>query len=155
MKLNKFFTSFLAIFLLLLIAQFVFLEQTNPPVENEPDWDSIETKTTFYKLCADCHSNQTVYPWYSNVPPVSFLVHYDIAEGRKHFNISEKGSKDSKKAAHTVKTGEMPLWIYTLIHRGTVLEPAEKEKFIKGLEATFGVYEKEGIERNIYSNPED
>ncbi len=47
---------------------------TNPAVTKEPGWDSSDTASLFHRACYDCHSNQTTWPWYSNVAPVSWLV---------------------------------------------------------------------------------
>ena len=46
---------------------------TNPPVAQEPSWDSTETRALAERACFDCHSNETVWPWYSNIAPVSWL----------------------------------------------------------------------------------
>ena len=61
----------------------------NPPVVAEPAWDSPRTRELFVRACADCHSNQTRWPWYSRVAPASWLVAHDVAEGRRELNVSE------------------------------------------------------------------
>ena len=83
--------------------------------------------------CYDCHSNETVYPWYSSFVPVSYLIIRDIREGRKKLNFSEwnKLSKVKKAKAldginDEISEGEMPMKIYTVIHSGTSL--SEKQK---------------------------
>lgn len=53
-------------------------DHTNPPVVAEPAWDSPATRALFVRACADCHSNQTVWPWYSHVAPVAWLVAHDV-----------------------------------------------------------------------------
>ena len=53
-------------------------DHTNPPVVAEPAWDSPETRAFAVTACFDCHSNQTVWPWYSNIAPVSWLVQRDV-----------------------------------------------------------------------------
>lgn len=113
---------------------------TNPPVTGEPAWDSPETRALFSRACADCHSNATVWPWYSNVAPVSWLIARDISEGREKFNVSEWGRRKNKgdEAAETVQNGEMPLWFYLPLHSEAKLTPAEEQQFIAGLKATFG-----------------
>ena len=62
---------------------------TNPPVVQEPSWNRPETRAIVKRACFDCHSNETVWPWYSNVAPVSWLIYRDVAEGRQHLNFSE------------------------------------------------------------------
>ncbi|MCJ7766385.1 MAG: heme-binding domain-containing protein, partial [Thiovulaceae bacterium] len=63
-------------------------EHANAPVVAEPQWDTPETRALFFRACADCHSNETKWPWYSNVAPVSWMVQYDVNEGREKFNVS-------------------------------------------------------------------
>jgi mono/diheme cytochrome c family protein len=120
---------------------------TNPAVVAEPAWDSPETRGLFMRACADCHSNQTTWPWYSNVAPISWLLAHDVADGRKDFNISEWGRPKNKgdEAAKEVRKGEMPPWFYTPLHPQANLTPAERQRLIAGLVATFG---SEGNERD-------
>ena len=110
---------------------------TNPPVAAEPQWDTPQTRALFYRACADCHSNETVWPWYSNIAPVSWLVQRDVDEGRSRFNVSEpNGGGD--EAARMVEEGEMPPFQYLPMHPTARLSAAEKAQFIQGLSATFG-----------------
>ena len=60
-------------------------EHKNPEVLSVPQWDSPETKEFFNRACADCHSNETKWPWYSNIAPISWLVTHDVNKGREHF----------------------------------------------------------------------
>jgi hypothetical protein len=151
----KYIYGVLSVFAIMLIIQLVFFNYDNSPVVSEPSWNSAKTKQTFDNLCADCHSNYTRYPWYSYVPPISFLVQYDIMEGREKFNVSEYKYDDGIKAAYEFKRGEMPMRIYTLIHDDPALYGKERDEFIKDLEATFGKYTREKLEHNIYSHPEE
>ncbi len=113
---------------------------TNPPVLAEPAWDSPQTRATFIRACADCHSNETKWPWYSNVAPVSWLIVRDVNEGREKLNVSAWGLQDNEadEAAEAVQKGEMPLWFYIPLHPEANLTTTEKEQFIQGLIATFG-----------------
>lgn len=113
---------------------------TNPPVVTEPRWDAPRTQELFSRACADCHSNQTKWPWYSRVAPVSWLVVSDVEEGRSKLNVSEwnRPQKDAHEAAKEVRDGEMPLSTYLLAHPTARLSPAEKAELIRGLEATLG-----------------
>lgn len=115
-------------------------DHTNPPVVAEPNWDSPQTRALFFRACADCHSNETVWPWYSQVAPVSWLVSRDVVEGREQFNISEWGRPENEgdEAAETVQEGEMPLWFYVPLHPEANLTAAERQQLIDGLVATFG-----------------
>jgi hypothetical protein len=112
----------------------------NPPVTGEPAWDGPRTAELARRACFDCHSNETVWPWYSWVAPVSWLVQSDVDEGRAHLNFSEfdKEQKHADDAADEVEDGEMPPATYLLAHADAKLSDAEKAELIRGLEATFG-----------------
>ncbi len=112
----------------------------NPAVISEPAWDSPQTRVLFFRACADCHSNETVWPWYSNVAPVSWLSANDVEEGRAVFNVSEWGIGENKgdEAAETVQNKEMPPWFYLPPHPQANLTTAERQQLINGLAATFG-----------------
>ena len=137
--------------LLVLIAFFVLIQlipygknHTNPQVIKEPKWDSQETRDLFFRACGDCHSNETKWPWYSNIAPISWLVTRDVIEGREHFNVSEwgrKGKNEGDEAYEEVKEGEMPMKIYLLAHPEARLSDEQKDKLLNGLKATFGVKE--------------
>ena len=97
---------------------------TNPAVVAEPKWDTPRTRELFFRACADCHSNESKWPWYSRVAPVSWLVYNDVQEGREHLNISEwnRPQKDANEASEKLQKGEMPLPIYLpLPPRGAAL----------------------------------
>ena len=118
----------------------------NPPVTGEPKWDKPATREVFFKTCSDCHSNETRYPWYSSIAPVSWMVERDIRDGRKHFNVSEwnRSERGGEDAAEQVQKGEMPIGLYLLMHPSANLNAAEKKKFADGLMKTFG-----GNEHNV------
>ncbi len=143
-KILKF--SLLIIFLILIVIQFVPVDRTNPPVIKEPDWNSPETRAFAVRACFDCHSNETKWPAYSYVAPVSWLVADDVKDGRKHFNMSDWKPGKGDEAAKEVRNGGMPMWQYTLMHSDAKLTDAEKKEFIAGLIATFG--EKKEREQN-------
>lgn len=112
----------------------------NPQVVAEPAWDSPNTRALFSSACGDCHSNETVWPWYSNVAPVSWLIQHDVEEGRARFNVSEwgLGENGGEEAAETVQEGSMPPWFYNIIHPDARLSAGQKQELIAGLVATFG-----------------
>lgn len=121
---------------------------TNPPVIGEPTWDSPRTQELFNRSCANCHSHKTVYPWYSDIAPFSWLVQRDVEEGREHFNVSAweaQKKNEGNEAAKEVKEGSMPPWFYLPTHPEAKLTDAEKTELIQGLEKTFGT-EEEGEE---------
>ena len=77
-----------AIFLLIQLIPYG-RDHTNPAVVAEPAWDLPETRALAVRACFDCHSNETIWPWYSNVAPISWLVQRDVDEGREKLNFSE------------------------------------------------------------------
>jgi hypothetical protein len=122
-----------------LILQFFRPEMNNPPFN--PD-DTIEAKLQvspqvkeiFARSCNDCHSNQTVWPWYSNVAPMSWKMAEHINDGRKEVNFSTWAQYDTKqqerkldKICDQITDGEMPEWSYTLIHWNAKLSEADKK----------------------------
>ena len=121
-----------------LLIQFVpvWLLKTNPPVTAEPKWDSEQTRALAKRACFDCHSNETVWPWYSNVAPVSWLIIFDTQRGRNELNFSQWSSRQTRKAreaAETIRKNEMPPPIYFLTHPEAKLTEAEKQQLMDGL----------------------
>jgi cytochrome c551/c552 len=117
---------------LLILAQFVPVDRTNPPVEQDvaapADVDSI-----LRRACYDCHSNETVWPWYSRIAPVSWLVVHDTNEGREHVNFStwnrlSPAERDEvlEELWEEVEADGMPLPIYVPMHPEARLSDADK-----------------------------
>jgi len=142
--------SLLSLGILLVAVQFVPYgrDHSNPPVTREPQWNSAETKATFDRACANCHSHQTTWPWYSRVAPVSWLVQHDVDEGRSNFNVSAVLAKDEgHEAAEEVIEKQMPPKIYLVSHAEARLSDEERKAFAIGLDATFGRGRARGVER--------
>jgi len=118
--------------------QFVPVNRTNPPIVSEPKWDSPQTEALARRACYDCHSNETKWPWYSYIAPISWNVADHVTEGRKKFNMSEWEQGDGDEAAEEVEEGGMPLGQYLLAHPEARLTDEEKKQFIAGLQVTFG-----------------
>jgi mono/diheme cytochrome c family protein len=112
----------------------------NPPVVSDAPWNTPRTKTLFLKACGDCHSNQTAWPWYSAVAPLSWILQRDVREGREHLNVSAYGPDKYRgdRAADRVRDGEMPPAIYRWVNPAARLTTGETEELLGGLEATFG-----------------
>ncbi len=117
----------------LIAIQFIPVDRSNPPAEGEI-MESTELKTILKRSCYDCHSNETVWPWYSYVAPVSWLVADDVHEGRKHLNFSNwqnievrKVSKAKQEIWEMVSEGEMPLGKYVLLHPEAKLSEKDKQ----------------------------
>ena len=106
----------------------------NPPVTSEPNWDSPQTRALAKRACFDCHSNETVWPWYSYIAPVSWLVYNDTMEGRRRLNFSEwtSSQRGAGEITEKIQEGEMPPAIYLPMHPAARLTAAEKQQLITG-----------------------
>ncbi|HEX6464204.1 MAG TPA: heme-binding domain-containing protein [Vicinamibacterales bacterium] len=128
----------LAVVLILLIgAQFVGANRTNPP--SRPEASLLAQKATppavraiLDRSCRDCHSNDTRWPWYSHVAPVSWFLLHHINGGRDRLNYSQWTSYDSddqdkflNSMCSLTRKGRMPLPSYLWIHRDARLSDAE------------------------------
>lgn len=113
---------------------------SNPPVTGEPNWDSPQTRDLAQRACFDCHSNETVWPWYSNVAPISWLVQHDTEDGRESLNFSTWGhggeGDELDEISEVIAEGEMPPAVYLMTHPEAKLTAAEKQALMDGLEAT-------------------
>jgi mono/diheme cytochrome c family protein len=114
---------------------------TNPPIAGEPTWDAPATRALARQACFDCHSNETEWPAYASIAPVSWLVQHDVDEGRAALNFSEwtRPQKEAKEAAKEVREGEMPPTAYTLVHPHARLSAADLDRLAQGLAQTLGV----------------
>jgi len=113
---------------------------TNPPLHVEPVWDSLETRELAVRTCFDCHSNQTIWPWYSHIAPFSWLMQRDVDQGRKKMNYSEwnRAQEHAVHSAKMVRERTMPPWRYVAFSPRANLSSAEIQALIRGLVATFG-----------------
>jgi hypothetical protein len=116
-------------------------DHTNPSVTGEPPWDAPETRALAKQACFDCHSNETEWPAYASVAPVSWLVQSDVDEGRAVLNFSEwsRPQEEAKKASEEVLEGEMPPTAYTLVHPHARLNAADRDRLASGLARTLGL----------------
>ncbi len=130
-------------FFLLLLAAFIII-QFFRPAKNVSAALSVNDITTKYTVpqnvqailktsCYDCHSNNTVYPWYSNIQPVAWWLADHIKEGKKELNFSEFASyrisrqyRKLEEINEEVKDNKMPLESYTLIHGDAKLNEEQK-----------------------------
>ncbi len=115
-------------------------DHTNPSVTGEPPWDSAVTRDLDVRACFDCHSNVTVWPWYSNVAPISWRLQNHVDEGRQKLNVSEWGTRrqEVEHAARLVREGEMPPWDYLILHPEARLSDADTQALLDGFARTFG-----------------
>lgn len=112
-------------------------DHTNPPGGHPIAWDSVRTQRLMAGACMDCHSNETVWPWYSNVAPISWLVQKDVQDGRAELNLST-ARPDVAEMVEAIRDGSMPPWQYKPLHPAGRLSDRERQDLIRGLRATFG-----------------
>lgn len=112
---------------------------TDPPVTMEPKWDSALTRSLAQGSCFDCHSNQTTWPLYSDVAPISWWVQQHVDSGRSALNFSawDKPQDGADSVAEVINDGSMPPWYYTAFHWSARLSASEKAELIAGLRATY------------------
>ncbi len=124
----------IALVVLLVIAQAFRIDRTNPPVTAEVDAPA-PVREIMKRACDECHSNVTTWRWYSSVAPISWLIAYDVHEGREELNFSEWGrykppqrQKKLNKIREEVDDGEMPPWYYVYpMHLEARLSAADRE----------------------------
>jgi hypothetical protein len=114
-------------------AQLVPVSRQNPPVQQEVPAPP-QVREVLRRSCYDCHSNETRWPWYSRVAPVSWLVAYDVRHARGHANFSTWDKYDEKKRAdilddiwQEVRDHEMPLFYYLPLHPQARLSDVDRE----------------------------
>jgi hypothetical protein len=108
----------------------------NPPVVQDASWPNAESERIARQSCYSCHSNETDWPAYSYVAPMSWLVRRDVEEGRHELNFSEwnRDSGEADDAAETIEEGSMPPRQYTILHRDARLTDTEAQTLIDALE---------------------
>jgi hypothetical protein len=125
----------------LLIAQFRTIQRTNPPLKGDLVAPP-EIKTLLRQACYECHSNETHWPWYSYIAPISWLVGRDVEGGRKQLNFSEWGSyypttrmRKLQWMERTLHEETMPPWHYRILHPGASLTPQDLAALEKWIES--------------------
>lgn len=119
--------------------QFIPVDRSNPPITREVSWNSAETRALAARACFDCHSNETKWPAYAYIAPVSLMLADHVTEGRDHLNFSEwdQRNADYDEIEEAVTEGEMPLANYLLLHSEARLIEMEKQQLLAGLKATY------------------
>jgi hypothetical protein len=130
MKLNKK-IILLSLGIPFLAIQLVPVDRSNPPVVSDLAAPS-PVNEILRTSCYDCHSNETHWPWYSYVAPVSWLVTHDVKEGRHEVNFSEWNLVSDphhviEEIHEEVEDGKMPMEIYLLLHPGAALSDGQKK----------------------------
>jgi mono/diheme cytochrome c family protein len=112
----------------------LFLE-TNPPITQEPAWDSPQTRALAQRACFDCHSNETIWPIYAKLPVGSWIAVFDTLRGRRNLNFSEwRTGARSREVGEQIQQGSMPPALYTMMHPTAILNAQEKQQLIQGLQ---------------------
>ena len=150
----------IAIVSLLVLIQFIRPERNMGVADTPNDIThsvvvSPEVKNILEKSCYDCHSNHTEYPWYANVQPIAGWLAHHVDEGKDELNFSEFDMYKLKRKTHKlkevieqVKTGEMPMNSYTIIHKDASLSEEQKTKLIKWAEESMLVLQDTLVEKN-------
>ena len=137
---------FLALLSAFILMQLIRVDYSNPPVDPKVDFQSAarppeEVLSTLKSACYDCHSNETRYPWYSQVAPLSWWIKNHIREGREHLNFSTLGSLESEdlrhqleEAAEVIREKEMPMSSYSRIHADARLSDTQRALLAQWLE---------------------
>lgn len=128
--------ALLALLAVFVVIQFYRPAKANPPVNPAHVLRApADVQSIFDRACSDCHSNQTKWPWYSNIAPVSWFTIDHVNEGRHELSLSEFGTYSQKKAVHKleelcemVEKGEMPLREYVWLHPSAKLSDADKQR---------------------------
>ena len=112
-------------------------KKSNPPVTAAAPWPRAEAEQIARTSCYDCHSNETDWPVYSYVAPMSWLVRRDVEGGRAALNFSEwdeDQAEEAEEAEDEVEDGEMPRPSYTRIHRDARLTDEEARILLDAIE---------------------
>ena len=125
--------TLIVFFLVFLVMQAFQIDKTNPTSEKSLEIQAPkEVMTIFKKACFDCHSNNTVWPWYSNIAPMSWTVKNHVEDGRRALNLSlwnslskEEQEKKLKKIYKKVYAA-MPLASYIALHEEADLTKEER-----------------------------
>jgi hypothetical protein len=116
-------------------------DRSNPPVVLEPAWDSPRTRDLAKRACFDCHSNETQWPWYAKVAPMSWVMERHVTVGRSVLNFSDwtRPYDLAPEAGSKVIRREMPPSSYLVLHDHAKLTQDEKVELARGLRMTMGL----------------
>lgn len=125
------------LFLIFIVLQFFRPDFTNPPVVQNETLQSATTvpenvQAIMNRSCNDCHSNETIYPWYSKIQPFAAFLDEHIKEGRNELNFSiwntyenQRKKRKLEEICEQVEGRTMPLPSYLWIHRSARLSDEE------------------------------
>jgi len=123
---------------ILILIQIIPASRTNPPVVPSQSLQAHvdvppDVQRVLKRACYDCHSSETVWPWYAHVAPVSWYVAHDVNVGRSHINFQnweaqvspQEGQEHLGLICKLVRNGNMPPADYRVMHKGTDVSPQE------------------------------
>ncbi len=126
---RTFTVAVIALVVLLAGAQLVRPARTNPPPASPLPIDDAAAKAVLRRACFDCHSNDTRWPWYAGVAPMSWLLVHDVNEGRSKMNFSTWKDPEGElfeEICEEVREGKMPPTMYVPLHAEARLSEADK-----------------------------
>ena len=124
--------SALAVFIVLQLLPFG-KNLDNPPVTDALQWTDPQAEEIARRACYDCHSNESVWPWYSRIAPASWLMQKDVDEGRSAMNFSTGHRIEADEIAEVLEEGKMPPPQYLLLHPEARLSQEEKDTLVNGV----------------------
>jgi len=126
------------------VAQLVPAERTNPPSKGDVAAPR-PVAATLRRACYDCHSNETRWPWYSRVAPLSWVIVRHVTEGRRQINFSEWGAyypntrrRKLQWMSRALREEKMPPWSYGLMHPDARLTAADRAALEQWIESALG-----------------
>ena len=128
----------IAIIVILVGIQLIPVNRTNPAITRTIKWDTPATQELVQRACYDCHSNETTWPWYGYVAPISWRLADHINEGRDRLNFSawDQPNTEIDEVVESIEDNSMPLWDFLLMHPEAKLTATAKATLIAGLQAT-------------------
>jgi hypothetical protein len=125
------------------------MDPRNPPVQYEIEWASDEADSIMRMVCYTCHSNETRYPIYAQIAPVSWMAAEHVNQGRQQLNFSEQPMDEISmgRLIEYIQSDAMPPAEYRLTHPEANLSEAQKAVLIEGIRATFNSQQSAGLNR--------
>jgi hypothetical protein len=129
----------IVVFAALIVIQFVRIDRTNPSIVKGETLESAvlvppDIALIIGRSCNDCHSHNTIYPWYSNAQPFAWFLKNHVDDGRRHLNFSlfntyppKRKVKKLEEICEQLESKEMPLPSYLWIHRDSVLSEGDSK----------------------------
>ena len=144
---KKYFKKIFILGLIIFLLMQLYQPARNTSYEQDSSLDFVSQynapkniETILRTSCYDCHSNNTNYPWYSSIEPGALFMANHVNEGKENLNFNEWGNYSSRKQNNKldrivkqIKSSEMPLSSYTIIHKNAVLNENQKEQIINWL----------------------